>query len=212
MIFILSLMCLKAKNRISIVEDSYRRRSVTRLIAVFGAKNSGKTTVVEYLIGRLVRDGFNVAALKHIHHEFTIDTEGKDTWKMARRGASIVASISPNEVAILHKRIDDWRINFNKLLQFLEKEDIDVAVAEGFHNILGKTPTVLKIITIKTDEEAHHFINTTSPPILALVKRAETQLKINPGSISIFNLPPGDELYQLVLKSIRKQTPGSGMV
>jgi molybdopterin-guanine dinucleotide biosynthesis protein B len=51
-----------------------------------GSKNAGKTTVAEFLVERFVRDGLRVAAVKHIHHEFTIDTQGKDTWRLSKKG------------------------------------------------------------------------------------------------------------------------------
>ena len=74
------------------------------VIAVIGTRNSGKTTVVEVIIKGLTKKGYSVASAKHIpEKEFTIDTQGKDTWRHAKAGASTVLSISPNELTIIKK-------------------------------------------------------------------------------------------------------------
>ena len=143
----------------------------------------------------MVKDGYNVAALKHIHHEFTIDTEGKDTHRMATKGAKIVASISPNEVAILYKKIDNWEENIDRVLATFEREGIDITVAEGFHNILGRRREVFKILTAKNSEEAEYFLATTTPPIIALVKRPEATPGPVTSNIPVFDFPPDNRLY-----------------
>ena len=72
-------------------------------IAVIGSKGSGKTTVTEVLIRELTKKGYKVATVKHIPEQnFTIDTEGKDTWRHARAGASKVISVAPKEIAVIH--------------------------------------------------------------------------------------------------------------
>jgi molybdopterin-guanine dinucleotide biosynthesis protein B len=83
-----------------------------------GSKNAGKTTVAEFLVERFVRDGLRVGAVKHIHHEFTMDTQGKDTWRLSRKGASIVASISPNEMAVMFYRFTGWNSSFETLKKY----------------------------------------------------------------------------------------------
>jgi len=65
------------------------------IVAVVGSSNSGKTTAVEALIKGLTKRGYTVASAKHIPDpEFTIDTEGKDTWRYAKAGASSVLSVA----------------------------------------------------------------------------------------------------------------------
>ena len=75
------------------------------VVAAVGISGSGKTTTVEYLISKLSSMGYNVGAIKHIHREgFTIDQEGKNTWRFSHAGAKITVAISPEEIAIIEKK------------------------------------------------------------------------------------------------------------
>lgn len=168
-------------------------------VAVMGSKKSGKTFVAAYLVERFSRDGYRVAAVKHIHHEFTIDTEGKDTWKMARSGAEIVASVSPNETAVLLYNSRIWSSNLLRLTEFLEREGIEVAVYEGFHNLLGKSPNVYKIITMKENSDAE-MLKSLAPPFLAVFRR-EASLWPETG-LPVFGPELSDEFYHHVKEKL----------
>ena len=62
------------------------------IISFVGLSNSGKTTLIERVIPELVRAGYKVATVKHSGHGFDLDTEGKDSWRHKRAGASSVCS------------------------------------------------------------------------------------------------------------------------
>ena len=58
---------------------------------IFGVvvwKNSGKTTLVERLIGVFLRKGLKVSTIKHSHHKFQIDKKGKDSFRHRKAGSS----------------------------------------------------------------------------------------------------------------------------
>jgi len=111
-----------------------------RIVAVVGFKKSGKTAVVEGLVRELVRRGYRVGTVKHIRERgFTIDQPGKDTWRHARAGASVVFSIAPRETATIERRtggLDD----------VLRLHGIDFLVIEGFRGAKG----VAKIAVART--------------------------------------------------------------
>jgi len=136
-----------------------------RIIAVMGGKNSGKTRTATFLIRELVSAGYRVASVKHIHHSFTMDTQGKDTWKMRESGAEMVSSISPNEVAILRKP-DSSESDLERILEFYDSEGIDVTVAEGFQDILGQRENVVKILTVKDLSEVDRYMQKIKPDII----------------------------------------------
>ena len=166
-----------------------------KTVAVMGSKNAGKTTVAEFLVERFVRDGLRVAAVKHIHHEFTIDTEGKDTWRLSKKGASIVASISPNEMAVMFYRFTGWNSSFETLRKILDDE-VDVLVAEGFHMLLGKDEDVYKILTVKAVEELDEFLQRVKQPVLAVVNNTGRALHVE--GLRVFTLPLGEDFYRYV--------------
>ena len=103
-----------------------------RMVAVVGFKKSGKTVVVEGLVRELVRRGYRVGTIKHIREsDFTIDQKGKDTWRHARAGASIVVSIAPREVATMDHR-------GGKLEDVVRRiRGIDFLIIEGFRELKG---------------------------------------------------------------------------
>lgn len=144
-------------------------------LAIMGFKKTGKTFLATKIIEDLVGDGYRVAAVKHVHHEFTIDTEGKDTWRMARSGASIVTSISPNEMAIIFPK-QTHETNRDELLgKIFQEEGIDVVVYEGFAKLYGGSPHVYKILTVRKSEDIG-LIEEISPPVVAVFRLENTSL------------------------------------
>ena len=133
------------------------------IVAVIGSKSSGKTTIVETLVKQLTKEGYNVATVKHIpEKDFSIDTEGKDTWRHAKAGAKKVISIAPNEVAIIHK-VKTEKLTLEDIIQHCQ--EADVVILEGFRKLVGTQPNVFKIITVKNLEEAIEASKTFKPII-----------------------------------------------
>ncbi|MEM2385550.1 MAG: molybdopterin-guanine dinucleotide biosynthesis protein B, partial [Candidatus Bathyarchaeia archaeon] len=118
------------------------------VIAVVGSKSSGKTTLIEILTHELTKRGYRVAAVKHVPDEaFTIDTEGKDTWRFTMAGAKTVIAVSPKEIATIEK----MDANLLTLKDIVEKCLVsDVVIVEGFRKLLGMDMKVPKIVTVKS--------------------------------------------------------------
>ncbi|MEQ1626536.1 MAG: molybdopterin-guanine dinucleotide biosynthesis protein B, partial [Nitrospira sp.] len=70
------------------------------IVSFVGRSNSGKTTLIERVIPELVRAGYRVATVKHAGHGFDLDTEGKDSWRHKRAGASSVIVMSRGSLAM----------------------------------------------------------------------------------------------------------------
>lgn len=60
------------------------------IFGIVGWKNSGKTTLIEALVGEMVGRGLRVSTIKHAHHAFDIDHEGKDSHRHRQAGAAQV--------------------------------------------------------------------------------------------------------------------------
>ncbi len=69
-------------------------------LGIVGAKNSGKTTVLEKLVRYLVEIGIRVATVKHTSHSHRFDTPGKDSHRHREAGASLTVAASDEEVAV----------------------------------------------------------------------------------------------------------------
>ncbi len=64
------------------------KNTETPVVAVCGAKNAGKTTLLEKLIPALARRGLRAAVIKHDGHRFEPDREGTDTFRLLSAGAA----------------------------------------------------------------------------------------------------------------------------
>ncbi len=134
-------------------------------IAVVGRKNSGKTRVIEILTKELTKRGYKVAAVKHVpKKDFTIDTEGRDTWRFANAGAKIVVAVSPMEIATIEKG-DTRGLTLNDVVERCRKSDL--IIVEGFRELLGENLEVPKIVAVKNIDEALEALKTFKP-IMAL--------------------------------------------
>jgi molybdopterin-guanine dinucleotide biosynthesis adapter protein len=74
-----------------------------RIIGLAGWNGSGKTTLICRLLPVLVKRGLRVSTLKHAHHGFDVDQEGKDSWAHRAAGASEVLVGSAHRWALMHE-------------------------------------------------------------------------------------------------------------
>jgi molybdopterin-guanine dinucleotide biosynthesis protein B len=122
------------------------------IVAVVGSSNSGKTTAVEALIKGLSKRGYTVASAKHIPDpEFTIDTEGKDTWRYAKAGASSVLSVARKELTVI-KKVDTTEYSLEQLVAETPDE-VDIIILEGFKGLIEQDTSIPKIVATKMGEE-----------------------------------------------------------
>ncbi len=67
------------------------------VIGFCGYSGSGKTTILEKVVALLARRGLKVGYLKHDAHGLQVDREGKDTDRLFKAGAQVIAAGSPDE-------------------------------------------------------------------------------------------------------------------
>ena len=101
------------------------------VIAFVGRHNSGKTTLVEKVIAGLVARGHDVGSVKHHGHRgFTIDVEGKDSWRHRQAGAREVVVASPDQLALMRSLPQEQPMEAVVALM----EPHDVVVVEGYRH------------------------------------------------------------------------------
>lgn len=100
------------------------------ILCFVGRSNSGKTTLIERLIPELVKAGYKVATVKHAGHGFDLDTEGKDSWRHKRAGASTVMVLSKGSLAMFADVNDDIKIS--ELRDRFLDQSLDLIIAEGW--------------------------------------------------------------------------------
>jgi molybdopterin-guanine dinucleotide biosynthesis protein B len=97
---------------------------------VVGWKNSGKTTLVARLVAEFAARGLKVAAVKHAHHGFDIDHEGRDSWRFREAGARDVAVVSGARIALMTELRGEAEPTLGDVLARLQGSDL--AIVEGF--------------------------------------------------------------------------------
>lgn len=153
------------------------------VVAVVGGKSSGKTTAVEALTKELTRRGYKVAAVKHVpEKDFTIDTEGKDTWRFAQSGAKTVVCVAPNEIATIQKTSTD-AITLEEILAKCRGNDI--VLIEGFRNLVSGDKKVPKIVTVKSEEDAIQASKSFTPIIAFTGPYRPAKLALNAPYIDV---------------------------
>jgi len=103
-----------------------------RVLGVAGFKNSGKTTLVVRLVAELKRRGYRISTVKHAHHSFDIDHEGRDSYRHRAAGAGEVAVVSRFRWALMHE-LDGRESDEPTLDDMLGKlEPCDLVLVEGY--------------------------------------------------------------------------------
>ncbi len=103
------------------------------ILCFVGRSNSGKTTLIERLIPELVQAGYQVATIKHAGHGFDLDTEGKDSWRHKRAGASAVMLLSKGSLALFSNVSDEIKVE--ELRDRFLDGSIDLIIAEGWKSV-----------------------------------------------------------------------------
>jgi len=134
-------------------------------VAIFGRKNSGKTSVAETVISKLRDEGYKVASAKHVFVKgFSLDAKETDTYRHSKAGANPVISVSDVETAILIKD-GVAKFTLDRLRSWIP--DADVLVLEGFSRHVLKDEDVAKIVCVRTRAEYEDFRSETKGKILA---------------------------------------------
>lgn len=101
-----------------------------KIYGVTGWKNSGKTTLVERLVTEIIGRGFSVSTIKHTHHRFDIDHEGRDSHRHRLAGAHEVLVSSRARWALIHELRDEPEPSLEDLLARLSP--CDLVIIEGY--------------------------------------------------------------------------------
>lgn len=101
-----------------------------RVLGVAGYSGAGKTTLVTKLITALTERGLSVSTIKHAHHNFDVDTPGKDSYEHRHAGASEVLISSAKRWALMHEHRGAEEPTLDQMLEKLSP--VDLVLVEGW--------------------------------------------------------------------------------
>lgn len=101
-----------------------------KVFGLTGWSGSGKTTLMVKLLPELIGRGLTVSTMKHTHHRFDLDQEGKDSYEHRRAGASEVLVSSSKRWALMHELRDEPEPDMDELIK--QVTPVDLLLIEGF--------------------------------------------------------------------------------
>jgi len=128
---------------------------------------TGKTTLLKQLLPLLRSRGLRIGMIKHAHHDFDIDTPGKDSYELRKAGANEMLIASGKRWALMVETEKEGDPVLQEMLDRLDQNNLDLVLVEGFkHEAFSKIelhrPSIEKplifpedpnVIAIATDAE-----------------------------------------------------------
>jgi molybdopterin-guanine dinucleotide biosynthesis protein B len=102
------------------------------ILGFAAASGTGKTTLLTRLIPALKHKGLRIGLIKHSHHDFEIDTPGKDSFRLREAGASPVMLVSKHRRAIITELTSKKEPKLNDQLKLFDQSELDLILVEGF--------------------------------------------------------------------------------
>lgn len=98
--------------------------------------NSGKTTLIERMIPLLAARSIRVAVIKHVHHEFDMDTPGKDSYRFRAAGANqVLAGSGQRAFLTMEFRPPREYPDLHQLIAVIDQTAVELILVEGFRRI-----------------------------------------------------------------------------
>ena len=162
-----------------------------KLFGIIGWKNSGKTTMTERLVRNLTGRGYRIATVKHAHHDFDIDQEGKDSWRHRKAGAAEVAVVSAKRYAIIHENGNEPEPPLTDILARLSP--CDLVLIEGYKRDSHKKIELRRNESAKTER--------LSPTDANIVAIASDQPQTDE-SLPVFHLDDIDAIADFIVQEL----------
>jgi len=93
---------------------------------------TGKTTLLKQLLPLLRSRGLRIGMIKHAHHDFDIDTPGKDSYELRKAGANEMLIASGKRWALMVETEKEGDPVLQEMLDRLDQNNLDLVLVEGF--------------------------------------------------------------------------------
>ncbi|MDA7415660.1 molybdopterin-guanine dinucleotide biosynthesis protein B [Xenophilus arseniciresistens] len=146
-----------------------------KVLAFAGYSGAGKTTLVEKLIPLLRAQGLRVSVIKHAHHQFDVDTPGKDSWRHRQAGAFEVLVASDQRLALMREYEQQGEPDIHALIREMHPA-VDWVLVEGFKHADLPKVEVLRLAPSADAKQARPVLYPDDPFVWALAVDAPDRL------------------------------------
>jgi len=94
---------------------------MSKVFGIVGWSGSGKTELITRLIKYFCKKKILVSSIKHTHHKFDIDKEGKDSFKHIQSGSNEVILYNENKWALV-SRFQNKRIGIEEMIAKFDRK------------------------------------------------------------------------------------------
>ena len=152
-----------------------------KICGIVGWKNSGKTFIARKLISYFKNQKFNVASIKHAHHDFDIDKPNTDSFLHRQAGSQQVIVSSSRRWAKISELNKSNEKTLYELIDELNRPDI--IIVEGFKN---EKHAKIEIISDHSDPSTYLFPHLKNVIGIVADSKIETSTKqFNKNEIAI---------------------------
>lgn len=165
-------------------------RMTPPVVSIVAKSGTGKTTLLEKLIIEMKRRGYRVGAIKHDSHSFSIDHEGKDSWRLTEAGADTMLITSPAKVAMVKQNQEQEPALIDTISEYCQ--DLDIVLTEGF-----KRSSMPKI-EVHRRERSEHLLcrgEEHDPSLLAVASDSHHEL-----DVPVYDINDAAGLCDLIVK------------
>ena len=162
------------------------------LLGFAAFSGTGKTTLLEKIIPKLVEKGLRIALIKHSHHDIEMDKPGKDSYRLRQAGASQVVLAGTHRSVCFHEYDKVHDSQLIEQLALLNTRSLDLVLVEGYRDEAFPKIEIHRCVLKKP------FLHLTDVNIIALV----CDQHIDAQGLPFFNLSALDALVEFILQRV----------
>jgi len=164
------------------------------VIGFVAFSGTGKTTLLTRLISHLREQGVRLAAVKHSHHHFDIDTPGKDSYELRKAGVEQMLVASSRRWALMVENTGNSEEPcLNELIGHFDQSSIDLILVEGFkHEAFPK-------IELFRPELGHPLLYPDDANIIAFASTEAESMNTTARPIPFLNLNRPQEIADFLI-------------
>ncbi|MFO7983767.1 MAG: molybdopterin-guanine dinucleotide biosynthesis protein B [Desulfuromonadales bacterium] len=165
-------LCFDHDRILSDYRDATADNTPPPAVSFIAESGTGKTSLLEKVVGSLKGRGYRIGVIKHDAHRFDIDHPGKDSYRLTAAGADTMLIASEEKLAVVKQQSSSPRVEDLIATYF---GDVDIVLTEGFKkNELPK-------IEVNRKERGTALISRgeePDPTLLAVASDQELQLDV----------------------------------